>query len=66
MMILKIMMMMIMYLKVYFQKNPKYNHIAVGQYGSNPPIVIYEWPSFKQISNLSGGATKGYVHLTYK
>jgi len=50
----------------FFQKNPIYDHIAVGENGNKPPIIIYEWPSMYIITILYNGTLKRYSHLTYR
>ncbi|XP_031340937.1 cilia- and flagella-associated protein 44-like [Photinus pyralis] len=48
-------------------RNPQdeYPHIAVGENGINPPIIIYEWPSLEIITVLKGGASRCFAHLNY-
>ncbi|XP_043276979.1 cilia- and flagella-associated protein 44 isoform X2 [Venturia canescens] len=46
-------------------KNPSIDHIAVGENGTDPPIIIYEWPSMKIVRILRGGTTRSYCHLAY-
>ncbi|XP_058801430.1 cilia- and flagella-associated protein 44 [Phymastichus coffea] len=46
-------------------KNPKFNHIAVGENGLDPPIIIYEWPSMEIVTVLRKGTTRSYSHLRY-
>ncbi|KAH0945279.1 hypothetical protein HN011_010803, partial [Eciton burchellii] len=46
-------------------KNPIYDHIAVGENGNKPPIIIYEWPSMYIVTILYNGTLKRYSHLTY-
>uniref|UniRef100_A0A1B6CQQ9 Uncharacterized protein n=2 Tax=Clastoptera arizonana TaxID=38151 RepID=A0A1B6CQQ9_9HEMI len=46
-------------------KNPKLPHLAVGEKGQNPLIIVYEWPSFEIISVLKDGTTQAYTHLNY-
>ncbi|XP_023287600.1 uncharacterized protein LOC105700070 isoform X2 [Orussus abietinus] len=47
-------------------KNPMLNHIAVGENGVNPPIIIYEWPSMEIVTILRNGTTRSYSHLAYR
>ncbi|XP_034946338.1 cilia- and flagella-associated protein 44 [Chelonus insularis] len=49
----------------YIAKNPKLAHIAVGERGSNPPIIIYEWLTLKIITILKSGAVNAFSYLTY-
>ncbi|XP_011307884.1 uncharacterized protein [Fopius arisanus] len=46
-------------------KNPQESHIAVGETGENPPIIIYKWPSMNVITVLQNGTKKNYSHLAY-
>ncbi|XP_008204820.1 cilia- and flagella-associated protein 44 isoform X2 [Nasonia vitripennis] len=46
-------------------KNPTFNHIAIGENGVNPPIIIYEWPSMEIVTVLRQGTTRSYSHLRY-
>ncbi|EFN70133.1 WD repeat-containing protein 52 [Camponotus floridanus] len=46
-------------------KNPVFNHIAVGENGTKPPIIIYKWPSMDIVTILYNGTLKSYSHLTY-
>ncbi|XP_015588735.2 uncharacterized protein LOC107264707 [Cephus cinctus] len=46
-------------------KNPTFNHIAVGENGINPPIIIYEWPNLEIVTILYEGTTRSYSHLAY-
>nr|XP_033337675.1 cilia- and flagella-associated protein 44 [Megalopta genalis] len=46
-------------------KNPKKEHFAVAENGTNPVIIIYKWPSMKIVTILEGGTTKRYFHLAY-
>ncbi|RLU19858.1 hypothetical protein DMN91_008417 [Ooceraea biroi] len=46
-------------------KNPRFDHIAVGENGIKPPIIIYEWPSMYIVTILYNGTLKSYSHLTY-
>ncbi|XP_072743964.1 cilia- and flagella-associated protein 44 [Anoplolepis gracilipes] len=46
-------------------KNPAFNHIAVGENGIKPPIIIYKWPSMDIVTILYNGTLKSYSHLTY-
>ncbi|XP_046415054.1 cilia- and flagella-associated protein 44 [Neodiprion fabricii] len=46
-------------------KNPTYNHIAVGENGINPPIIIYEWPTMEIVTILMQGTKRSYSHLAY-
>ncbi|KYN07248.1 WD repeat-containing protein 52 [Cyphomyrmex costatus] len=46
-------------------KNPTFDHIAVGENGIKPPIIIYKWPSMDIISILYNGTMKSYRHLVY-
>lgn len=39
--------------------------IAVGENGINPPIIIYEWPSFEIVTILYEGTSQFYSHLSY-
>ena len=53
-------------LAIKMQKNPALNHIAVGENGTNPPIIIYDWPSLEIVTILWHGTTRSYSHLTYR
>ncbi|KAK0088856.1 hypothetical protein PV325_010453 [Microctonus aethiopoides] len=46
-------------------KNPMMAQIAVGENGINPPIIIYEWPSFEIVTILYEGTSQFYSHLSY-
>ncbi|XP_020280668.1 cilia- and flagella-associated protein 44 [Pseudomyrmex gracilis] len=46
-------------------KNPVFDHIAVGENGENPPIIIYKWPSMEIVTILHDGTLKRYSHLAY-
>ncbi|XP_029161342.1 cilia- and flagella-associated protein 44 isoform X2 [Nylanderia fulva] len=46
-------------------KNPVFDHIAVGENGIKPPIIIYKWPSMDIVTILYNGTLKSYSHLTY-
>ncbi|XP_014209825.1 uveal autoantigen with coiled-coil domains and ankyrin repeats [Copidosoma floridanum] len=46
-------------------KNPAFNHIAIGENGIDPPVIIYEWPGMEIVSVLLGGTTRSYSHLRY-
>ncbi|XP_011702376.1 PREDICTED: cilia- and flagella-associated protein 44-like [Wasmannia auropunctata] len=46
-------------------KNPMFDHIAVGENGIKPPIIIYKWPSMDIVTILDNGTIKSYCHLTY-
>ncbi|KAL2733263.1 cilia- and flagella-associated protein 44 isoform X1 [Vespula maculifrons] len=46
-------------------KNPTFNHIAIGENGIDPPIIIYNWPSMEIITCLFGGTKRQYSHLHY-
>ncbi|KAF7998128.1 hypothetical protein HCN44_009526 [Aphidius gifuensis] len=46
-------------------KNPVKPHIAVGENGTWPPIIIYEWPSMNIVTVLQQGTSKSYTHLAY-
>ncbi|XP_011056677.1 PREDICTED: cilia- and flagella-associated protein 44, partial [Acromyrmex echinatior] len=46
-------------------KNPMFNHIAIGENGIKPPIIIYEWPSMDIVTILYNGTLKSYRHLKY-
>ncbi|XP_039285511.1 cilia- and flagella-associated protein 44 [Nilaparvata lugens] len=46
-------------------KNLAFPHIAIGEKGVNPLIIVYEWPSFQVISVLKEGTTKEYTHLNF-
>ncbi|KAK6640272.1 hypothetical protein RUM44_011958 [Polyplax serrata] len=46
-------------------KNPKLPHIAIGEKGENPLIIIYEWPSFEIVAVLQGGTKTAYTYLNY-
>ncbi|XP_047346720.1 cilia- and flagella-associated protein 44 isoform X1 [Vespa velutina] len=46
-------------------KNPIFNHIAIGENGIDPPIIIYNWPSMEIITCLFGGTKRQYSHLHY-
>ncbi|KAF5282198.1 hypothetical protein FQR65_LT02895 [Abscondita terminalis] len=45
--------------------NPEYSHLAVGENGAKPPIIIYEWPGLEIVCLLKGGALKCFSHLNY-
>ncbi|KAK4886372.1 hypothetical protein RN001_002643 [Aquatica leii] len=45
--------------------NSEYSHIAVAENGTNPPIIIYEWPTLEIICLLKGGASRCFSHLNY-
>ncbi|XP_036151277.1 cilia- and flagella-associated protein 44 [Monomorium pharaonis] len=42
-----------------------FDHIAVGENGIKPPIIIYKWPSMDIVTILHNGTLKSYCHLTY-
>ncbi|XP_048505660.1 cilia- and flagella-associated protein 44 isoform X2 [Athalia rosae] len=46
-------------------KNPTHNHIAIGENGLNPPIIIYEWPTMEIVTILRQGTQRSYSHLGY-
>ncbi|XP_070154334.1 cilia- and flagella-associated protein 44 isoform X2 [Polyergus mexicanus] len=46
-------------------KNPVFDHIAVGENGIKPPIIIYKWPSMDIVTILYNGTLKSYSHLAY-
>ncbi|RZF43851.1 hypothetical protein LSTR_LSTR013316 [Laodelphax striatellus] len=46
-------------------KNLSFPHIAIGEKGSDPLIIVYEWPLFKVISVLREGTTREYTHLNF-
>ncbi|KAI5745712.1 hypothetical protein M8J76_013644 [Diaphorina citri] len=46
-------------------KNNTEPHIAIGEKGHNPDIIIYEWPSFNVVSVLRGGSVKQYTCVDY-
>ncbi|KAL7301745.1 hypothetical protein TKK_0005740 [Trichogramma kaykai] len=46
-------------------KNPQRPHIAVGENGIDPPIIVYEWPSMEIVTVLRNGTTRSYSHLRY-
>ncbi|XP_043471636.1 cilia- and flagella-associated protein 44 [Leptopilina heterotoma] len=46
-------------------KNPVFNHIAIGENGNDPPIIIYEWPSFEIVTILWHGTTRSFSHLDF-
>ncbi|XP_067210276.1 cilia- and flagella-associated protein 44 isoform X2 [Linepithema humile] len=46
-------------------KNPTFDHIAVGENGVKPPIIIYKWPSMDLVTVLHDGTLKRYSHLVY-
>ncbi|TGZ46472.1 WD repeat-containing protein 52, partial [Temnothorax longispinosus] len=46
-------------------KNPTFDHIAVGENGIKPPIIIYKWPSMDIVTILHNGTIKSYCHLAY-
>lgn len=48
------------------QKNPFFNHLAVGENCNNPLIIVYEWPTFKIISVLRGGTVRQNNWLIYR
>lgn len=48
------------------QKNPTFDHIAIGENGINPPIIIYEWPGMEIVTVLHDGTTRSYSHLRYR
>lgn len=54
--------------KYYFtlQKNPVDSHIAVGERGHKPSVLIYNWPNFDIVQKLSNGTTNNYVFLAYR
>ncbi|XP_011859838.1 PREDICTED: uncharacterized protein LOC105557260 isoform X2 [Vollenhovia emeryi] len=47
-------------------KNPTCDHIAVGENGIKPPIIIYKWPSMEIVTILHNGTMKSYCHLVYR
>ncbi|XP_076652358.1 cilia- and flagella-associated protein 44 isoform X2 [Halictus rubicundus] len=49
----------------HISKNPTNKHFAVAENGTNPIIIIYDWPSIKKVTTLKGGTTKRYFHLAY-
>lgn len=51
---------------LFLQKNPIFEHIAVGANGKNPVINILDWPHMTTIIVLKGGTTKRYLHLSYR
>lgn len=51
---------------ILLQKNHIDNHIAVGEKGPDPLIIIHEWPSFNIVSKLIGGTTYAYSYLGYR
>ncbi|XP_011636228.1 uncharacterized protein LOC105426623 [Pogonomyrmex barbatus] len=46
-------------------KNPMFNHIAVGENGNKPPIIIYKWSSMDIVTILHNGTLKCYCYLAY-
>ncbi|XP_070529333.1 cilia- and flagella-associated protein 44 isoform X2 [Cardiocondyla obscurior] len=46
-------------------KNPTFDHIAVGENGVKPPIIIYKWPSMDIVTILNHGTMKSYSYLAY-
>ncbi|XP_063994244.1 LOW QUALITY PROTEIN: cilia- and flagella-associated protein 44 [Diachasmimorpha longicaudata] len=46
-------------------KNPQECHIAVGETGDKPPIIIYKWPGMDIVRILQNGTEKNYSHLAY-
>ncbi|KYN22810.1 WD repeat-containing protein 52 [Trachymyrmex cornetzi] len=46
-------------------KSPTFDHIAVGENGIKPPIIIYKWPSMDIVTILYNGTMTSYCHLVY-
>ncbi|XP_049835089.1 cilia- and flagella-associated protein 44-like [Schistocerca gregaria] len=46
-------------------KSPCNPHFAVGEKGTNPDIIIYEWPTMDIVAVLRGGTTRSYTCLNY-
>ncbi|XP_066592907.1 cilia- and flagella-associated protein 44 [Prorops nasuta] len=46
-------------------KNPKFSHLAIGENGNDPPIIIYNFPSMEIVTILYKGASKRYFRLCY-
>ncbi|XP_011500262.1 PREDICTED: uncharacterized protein LOC105364098 [Ceratosolen solmsi marchali] len=46
-------------------KNSVFNHIAIGENGVNPPLIIYEWPSMEIVTVLHKGTTCSYSTIRY-
>ncbi|XP_063235777.1 cilia- and flagella-associated protein 44 isoform X2 [Bacillus rossius redtenbacheri] len=46
-------------------RHPNLPHLAVGEKGTSPLLIIYEWPSFNVVCLLRYGAKKEYAYLDY-
>lgn len=59
---------MLLFKSYYFtlQKNPVDSHIAVGERGHKPSVLIYNWPNFDIVQKLRNGTTNNYVFLAYR
>ncbi|XP_071455109.1 cilia- and flagella-associated protein 44 [Hetaerina americana] len=45
--------------------NPVSGHFAVGENGTAPPIIVYEWPSLNAVAILQKGTKRAYTYLTF-
>ncbi|KAL0267585.1 UNVERIFIED_CONTAM: hypothetical protein PYX00_009818 [Menopon gallinae] len=45
--------------------NPVLPHIAVGEKGDEPDIIIYQWPGLEIVAVLKQGTQRAYSHLNY-
>uniref|UniRef100_A0A182V315 Cilia- and flagella-associated protein 44 n=1 Tax=Anopheles merus TaxID=30066 RepID=A0A182V315_ANOME len=43
----------------------EYCHLTVGENGSDPPIIIYQYPEMTVVNLLTGGTTSGYSRIDY-
>ncbi|CAG2058060.1 unnamed protein product [Timema podura] len=46
-------------------KNPAFPHLAVGEKGKNPLVIVYEWPGLNIVCVLREGTEREYTHLNY-
>ncbi|XP_062543886.1 cilia- and flagella-associated protein 44 [Armigeres subalbatus] len=45
--------------------NPKLCHLTVGENGTNPPIIIYQYPEMSVVNLLQNGTTQAYSRVDY-
>ncbi|XP_058840327.1 cilia- and flagella-associated protein 44-like, partial [Topomyia yanbarensis] len=45
--------------------NPELRHLTVGENGSNPPIIIYQYPEMVVVNILKNGTAQAYSRVDY-
>ncbi|XP_035792074.1 cilia- and flagella-associated protein 44-like [Anopheles albimanus] len=50
---------------VWVNPSEEFCHLTVGENGTDPPIIIYQYPEMEVVSILVGGATAGYSRIDY-